>query len=81
MKLALLAAILTTFISLSASDDPALSTARRARDSGDVKTLQTEITNAEKKAEQTKLFDDSFDSRSCTTGCVKQPRRATIAEW
>jgi hypothetical protein len=54
MKLALLAAILTALISVSGPDDPA----RKARDIGDVKTPQTEITNAAQKAKQTKLFED-----------------------
>lgn len=58
MKLALLAAILTTCLCLSGSDDPGLTAARKARDLGDVKALQTEITKAEKKAEETKSFDD-----------------------
>jgi len=58
MKLAFLAAILTTFMSLNGLDDPGLIAARTARDGGDVKTLQTEITKAEKKAAETKSFDD-----------------------
>ena len=58
MKLAVLAAILTTFMSLSSPDDPGLTAARKARDLGDVKALQTEITKAEKKAEETKSFED-----------------------
>jgi tetratricopeptide (TPR) repeat protein len=58
MKLAVLAAILTTFMSLIGPDDPGLTAARKARDLGDVKTLQTEITKAEKKAEGTKSFED-----------------------
>ena len=56
MKLVVLAAILATFISLSGPDD--LTAARKARDLGDVKILQTEITKAEKKAEDTKSFED-----------------------
>jgi tetratricopeptide (TPR) repeat protein len=58
MKLALLASILTAFMSLSGLDDPGLAAARKARDLGDVKVLQTEITKAEKKAEETKSFED-----------------------
>src|SRR6267154_695615 len=58
MKLVVLAAILTMFMSLSGPDDPRLTTARKARDLGDVKALQTEITKAEKKAEETKSFED-----------------------
>lgn len=55
MKLAVLIAILSTFISLTPHDDPTLTIARKARDRGDVKTLQAEITKAKKK---TKSFDD-----------------------
>lgn len=58
MKLAVLAAILITFISLTSVDDPSLTSARKARDLGNVKALQTEITKAEKKADETKSFDD-----------------------
>ena len=56
MKLAVLAIILS--ISLTALDDPALTIARKARDRGDVKALQAEITKAEKDVEKTKSFDD-----------------------
>lgn len=55
MKLAVLAVILSTFISLT---NPGLTTARKARDRGDVKTLQAEITKAEQRVEKTKSFDD-----------------------
>ena len=58
MKLAVLAAILITFMSLSSPEDPGLTAARKARDQGDVKVLQTEITKAEKKAAETKSFED-----------------------
>jgi tetratricopeptide (TPR) repeat protein len=58
MKLAVLAAILTTFMSLSGPDDPGLTAARKARDLGDVKVLQTEITKTEKKAAETNSFED-----------------------
>jgi len=58
MKLAVLVAILTVFVSLSGPDDPGLTAARKARDQGDVKTLQTEINKAEKKAGETKSFED-----------------------
>src|SRR5437868_14673303 len=58
MKLVVLVAILTVFVSLSGPDDPGLTAARKARDQGDVKTLQTEITKAEKKAVETKSFED-----------------------
>lgn len=58
MKLAVLVAILTAFMSLSGPDDPGLTAARKARDVGDVKALQTEITKAEKKADETKSFED-----------------------
>jgi lipopolysaccharide biosynthesis regulator YciM len=58
MKLVVLAAILTTCMFLSGPDDPGLTAARKARDLGDVKSLQTEITRAVKKAEETKSFDD-----------------------
>ena len=58
MKLAVLAAILATFMSLGGPDDPGLTAARKARDLGDVKALQTQITKAEKKAEETKSFED-----------------------
>jgi len=58
MKLTVLAAILTTFLSLSGPDDPGLTAACRARDLGDVKVLQTEITKTEKKAAETKSFED-----------------------
>ena len=57
MKLVVLAAILTTFMCLG-PDDPGLTAARKARDLGDVKTLQNEITKAEKKADETKSFED-----------------------
>ena len=57
MKLVVLVAILTVFVSLSGPDDPGLTAARKARDQGDVKTLQTEITKAEKKAGETKSFE------------------------
>lgn len=55
-ELVLLAAILSTFMLLG--DDAEITSARKARDQGDVKTLQTEITKAAKKAEETKSFDD-----------------------
>lgn len=58
MKLAVLAAILTTFMSLGPLDDPSLTAARKARDLGAVKVLQTEITKAEKIASETKSFED-----------------------
>ena len=58
MKLATLAVMLTAFISLTSPDDPGLTTARKARDSGDVKALQAEITRAEQRVEKTKSFDD-----------------------
>jgi tetratricopeptide (TPR) repeat protein len=58
MKLVVLAAILTTYLFLSGPDDPGLTAARKARDLGDVKSLQTEITRAVKKAEETKSFED-----------------------
>jgi tetratricopeptide (TPR) repeat protein len=45
-------------MSLSSPDDPGLTAARKARDLGDVKVLQTEITKTEKKAAETKSFDD-----------------------
>jgi hypothetical protein len=44
MKLAVLAAILTTLMSLSGLDDPGLTAARKTRDRGDVKALHIEIT-------------------------------------
>jgi tetratricopeptide (TPR) repeat protein len=58
MKLAFLAAILLTLMSFGGADDPSLTAARKARDRGDVKTLQTEITKAQEKAAATKSFDD-----------------------
>src|SRR2546430_427746 len=58
MKLAVLVAILTVFVSLSGPDDPGLTAARKARNQGDVKTLQVEITKTEKKAAETKSFED-----------------------
>src|SRR5437868_15526743 len=58
MKLVVLVAILTVFVSLSGPDDPGLTAARKARDQGDVKPLETEITKAEKKAGETKSFED-----------------------
>ena len=58
MKLVVLVAILVTLISLSGPDDPGLTAARKARDQGDVKTLQVEITKTEKRAGETKSFED-----------------------
>jgi tetratricopeptide (TPR) repeat protein len=58
MKRALLAAVLTTLVSLCFPDDPTLTASRKARDQGDVKMLRTEITKTEKKADQTKSFED-----------------------
>jgi tetratricopeptide (TPR) repeat protein len=58
MKLVVLVAILTVFVSPSGPDDPGLTAARKARDQGDVKTLQVEITKTEKKAAETESFDD-----------------------
>jgi tetratricopeptide (TPR) repeat protein len=58
MKLALLGTVLITLLCLNGAKDPALTAARKARDIGDVKSLQTEITRAQDKAEQTKTFDD-----------------------
>jgi tetratricopeptide (TPR) repeat protein len=58
MKLVVLAAILISLISWSGPEDPGLTAARKSRDVGDVKALQTEITKAEKKAEKTNSFDD-----------------------
>jgi tetratricopeptide (TPR) repeat protein len=58
MKLALFATVLVILTSLSVHDDPSLNALRKARDRGDVKTLQTEITKAKKTAEETKSFDD-----------------------
>lgn len=58
MKLAILAAILTTLISPIRPDDPSLAAARKARDRGNVKALQTEITGAAKKAQETNSFED-----------------------
>src|SRR2546423_15053272 len=58
MKLIVLVAILATLIPIRGPDGPGLTAARKARDQGDIKTLQTEITKAEKKADETKSFED-----------------------
>jgi tetratricopeptide (TPR) repeat protein len=58
MKLVVLAAILISLIWWSGPEDPGLTAARKSRDVGDVKALQTEISKAEKKAETTNSFDD-----------------------
>src|SRR3977135_2999569 len=91
MKLAVLAAILSTVMSLSGPDDPGLTAARKARDLGDVKALQTEITKAEKKAEETKSFEDYIQlallhnwrweaaESSNNRGLVKEAAQAGVA--
>jgi tetratricopeptide (TPR) repeat protein len=91
MKLAVLAAILTTFLSLSGPDDPGLTAARKARDLGDVKALQTEITKVEKKAAETKSFEDYLRlallhnymceaaESSNTRGLVKEAAQSGVA--
>ena len=91
MKLAVLAAILATFISLCGPDDPGLTAARKARDLGDVKVLQTEITKAEKKAAETKSFEDYLRlallhnymceaaESSNTRGLVKEAAQSGVA--
>ena len=91
MKLAVLAAILTTLVSLSRLDDPGLTAARKARDLGDVKVLQTEITKAQKKAAETKSFDDYIRlallhnymceaaESSNTRGLVKEAAQSGVA--
>jgi tetratricopeptide (TPR) repeat protein len=58
MRLLVIAAILTTLISTSGSDDSSVIAARKARDQGDVKALQIEITKAKTKAGETKTFVD-----------------------
>jgi tetratricopeptide (TPR) repeat protein len=58
MKITVLAALLITFLALSLPGDPDLTAARKARDLGDVKTLQAEIAKAKTKADDTRSFDD-----------------------
>jgi len=58
MKLAVIAAFLTSLLCLTVPDGAELTALRKARDVGDIKTLQTEITRAQKKANETKSFED-----------------------
>jgi tetratricopeptide (TPR) repeat protein len=61
MKLTAIALMTICFVSLTvfaSNEDASIVTARKARDRGDVKTLQSEISNAEQKASVTKSFDD-----------------------
>jgi tetratricopeptide (TPR) repeat protein len=61
MKLMATALMTICFVSLTvfaSKEDTSVLTARKARDRGDVKTLQNEISNAEKKAAANRSFDD-----------------------
>jgi hypothetical protein len=61
MKLTVLALMLICFVSLAgfaSNEDSSMAAARKARDRGDVKALQSEIGNAEKKVAATKSFED-----------------------
>jgi Flp pilus assembly protein TadD len=61
MKLTALALMLICFVSLAgfaSNEDSSMVAARKARDRGDVKALQSEIGNAEKKVADTKSFED-----------------------
>ena len=60
MKLTALALMVICFVSLagfSSNEDVSLVAARKARDRGDVKALQSEIGNAERKVAETKSFE------------------------
>jgi tetratricopeptide (TPR) repeat protein len=58
MMLSILSAALITVISMAHPVDPDIGAMRKARDLGDVKTLQIEITKTQTKADQTKSFED-----------------------
>jgi len=61
MKLTALALMLICFVSLAgfaSNEDSSMVAARKARDRGDVKALQSEIGKAEKKVADTKSFED-----------------------
>jgi len=63
---------------LGGPDDPGLTAARKARDQGDVKTLQTKSPKQKGELVRQSHLRITFALPSCTTICVRQPSRATL---